>query len=76
MFRLHLLVFVSFLVVDLVACSRASTTARPPPPPSVAMAVKPAPPPKMATMICKNSETGSSVRCGTPNAVMVGMKEN
>ncbi len=44
-------------------------------------APKPAPAPtpapaKMETMICRNSQTGQSVACGTPNAVMVGMKEN
>ena len=33
-------------------------------------------PAKMETMICRNSQTGQSVACGTPNAVMVGMKEN
>ena len=32
-------------------------------------------PPKMATMICRNSQTGASAECGTPNAVMVGIKE-
>ncbi len=40
-------------------------------------AAAPAPPPpeKHFTMICKNSQTGASVACGTPNAVMVGLKE-
>jgi hypothetical protein len=28
----------------------------------------------MMKMICRNSQTGASVECGTPNAVMVGMK--
>jgi hypothetical protein len=42
-----------------------------------AAAPAPAPPPpeKHFTMICKNSQTGASVACGTPNAVMVGLKE-
>jgi hypothetical protein len=25
--------------------------------------------------VCRNSQTGASVECGTPNAVMVGVKE-
>jgi hypothetical protein len=28
------------------------------------------------TMICRNSQDGRKVECGTPNAVMVGIKEN
>ena len=36
----------------------------------------PAPPARMLTMICRNSQTGLTVECGTPNAVMVGSKEN
>lgn len=33
-----------------------------------------APPAKSMVMICRNSQTGQKVECGTPNAVMVGMK--
>jgi hypothetical protein len=29
---------------------------------------------KKATMICRNSQTGAKAECGTPNAVMVGIK--
>jgi hypothetical protein len=25
-------------------------------------------------MVCRNSQTGQKAECGTPNAVMVGMK--
>lgn len=49
----------------------APTPAEPPSPPKTA-----APPAKMATMICRNSQDGRSVACGTPNAVMVGIKED
>ena len=57
----------------LAACSpapqrqAAAPTAAPAPPP-------PPPPAKKATMICRNSQTGAKAECGTPNAVMVGMK--
>src|SRR5579863_9108790 len=34
-----------------------------------------APPPTQAMeMVCRNSQTGQKVECGTPNAVMVGMR--
>ena len=56
----------------LAACQPKTVPANPPPP----QAAAPTPPPaKMATMICRNSQTGASAECGTPNAVMVGMKE-
>jgi hypothetical protein len=45
-----------------------------PPPPSTAPA--PAPPAKTGTMICRSSVDGRPVKCGTPNAVMVGVKFN
>ena len=50
----------------------------PQPATAVPVPVKAAPPPpaKMATMVCRNSQTGAKVECGTPNAVMVGIKEN
>ena len=43
-------------------------------PPRPAVVVAPAPPPRTAHMICRNSQDGRKVECGTPNAVMVGMK--
>jgi hypothetical protein len=35
-----------------------------------------APPPKVGTMICRSSVDGRPAKCGTPNAVMVGMTFN
>ena len=32
------------------------------------------PPAQNMVMVCRNSQTGQKVECGTPNAVMVGMK--
>jgi hypothetical protein len=65
------------LVVALAAmggCSRPATpqpqAAAPAPPPVAA----PPAPAKKAVMICRNSVDGRSVKCGTPNAVMVGIK--
>jgi hypothetical protein len=55
------------------ACSPAPQAA--PPPPPVATAA-PAPPAKVGTMICRSSVDGRPAKCGTPNAVMVGMKFN
>lgn len=43
--------------------------------PAAAPKAPPAPA-KHATMICRNSQDGRKVECGTPNAVMVGIKEN
>ena len=59
----------------LASCGPASPPAPAAPAPVKAVAT-PAPPAKMATMICRNSQTGAKVECGTPNAVMVGIKEN
>ena len=39
-------------------------------------AARPAPPPKVGTMICRSSLDGRPAKCGTPNAVMVGMTFN
>jgi hypothetical protein len=33
-----------------------------------------APPAQNMVMVCRNSQTGQKAECGTPNAVMVGMK--
>jgi hypothetical protein len=60
-------------VLALGACSRPTPAPQP-----AAVAPAPAPPPpapaKKAVMICRNSVDGRSVKCGTPNAVMVGVK--
>ena len=60
----------------LWACSPSPQSTAPapqaaaaPPPPAV-----PPPPARKTTMICRNSQNGLKVECGTPNAVMVGMK--
>lgn len=62
-------------VLGLDACSRPA-----PGPQPAAIAPAPAPPPpapaKKAVMICRNSVDGRSVKCGTPNAVMVGIKSD
>ena len=55
----------------VVSCQRKTVSANPPPPPQAAAPA----PVKMETMICRNSQTGASVECGTPNAVLVGVKE-
>ena len=55
----------------LAACQEAA-----PPAPAPKPAPAPAAPAKMVTMVCRNSQTGASVECGTPNAVMVGTKDN
>ena len=71
------------LVLALLAGVTASLDAcsRPTPPPAAVRApappLAPAPPTaptKKAVMICRNSVDGRSVKCGTPNAVMVGIK--
>ena len=60
------------VALALGACQPKTVPADPPPPTAAALA--PAPPAKMVTMVCRNSQTGASVECGTPNAVMVGTK--
>jgi hypothetical protein len=54
----------------------AAPAVAPPPPAAPARAQAPAAPAKRMTMICRNSQDGRKVECGTPNAVMVGIKEN
>jgi hypothetical protein len=59
---------------QIAACSRAPQPVAPAP---VAAAPAPPPPPppaRKAKMICRNSQDGRPVECGTPNAVMVGIK--
>ncbi len=62
-------------VLSLAACQPKSVAANPPPPQNAAPPPTPATPAKMVTMVCRNSQTGASAECGTPNAVMVGVKE-
>jgi hypothetical protein len=63
-----------------VALAAAAACSRPAPPQHEAAAPAPTPPPappppaKKAVMICRSSVDGRSVKCGTPNAVMVGIK--
>jgi hypothetical protein len=59
-----------------VACSPAPPPAAPKAPAVPAAVAAPAPPPsaRKTVMICRNSQTGANAECGTPNAVMVGMK--
>ena len=38
------------------------------------VAAPPPPPPRNMKMVCRNSDTGQKVPCGTPHAVMVGMR--
>ena len=56
-------------IVSLAGCSPTPKAA---PPPAAPVA---APPARMLTMVCRNSQDGRTVACGTPNAVMVGVKE-
>ena len=66
------------LVLALIAASGALSACSAPPPaapkPAPAPVAAPAPPAKKAVMVCRNSQTGAKAECGTPNAVMVGMK--
>ena len=66
---------VLILGVGLLAACSPKPAAPPPAPAKVVAPVAPAAPPKLVKMICRNSQTGKSVECGTPNAVMVGMAD-
>jgi hypothetical protein len=57
----------------LAACSPAPVH-QAPATPAATPAPPPPPPAKKATMICRDSQTGAKAECGTPNAVMVGIK--
>jgi hypothetical protein len=76
------LAFVSVWACTPAPNSNAAQTATPQTaaPQSAAAAPSPAGTPpapvKHATMICRNSQDGRKVECGTPNAVMVGIKED
>ena len=61
----------------VAACAVLGACSPPPaaaPKPAAAAVDRPAPPAKAAVMICRNSQTGAKAECGTPGAVMVGMK--
>ena len=58
-------------LTTLNACSKPAEST---PAPAPAAAAQPAPPPaKPMKMVCRNSQTGADAKCGSPNAVMVGM---
>jgi hypothetical protein len=68
--------FAAGVALTVGSCSPAAQTPPPPPPPSKPIAAPAAAPPKEGTMICRSSVDGRPAKCGTPNAVMVGMKFN
>ena len=70
------LALLTLAAAPLAACAptKAPQTATPPPAPAPVAAVPV--PAKHATMICRNSQDGRNVACGTPNAVMVGIKQD
>jgi hypothetical protein len=67
-------------LAGLTSCQRAPTAA----PGNVSQSAQSAPenasvnvapsPAQNMVMVCRNSQTGQKAECGTPNAVMVGMK--
>ena len=62
-------------ILALSAVIGGCTPAQPPaPPPPKPAAAAPAPPTKTGTMVCRSSIDGRPAKCGTPNAVMVGIK--
>ncbi len=64
-------------LIPLGACAPHSQAPQSAPAPTAAppAAASPPLPAKHAKMICRNSQTGGKAECGTPNAVMVGIKE-
>lgn len=64
------------VLVCLAACAPAKAPQAPAPPAPVAAPAAPSPPAGHATMICRNSQNGRDVACGSPNAVMVGIKQD
>ena len=59
----------------LAVMTACSPTPQPAPPPPKPVAATSAPPPaKTGTMVCRSSVDGRPAKCGTPNAVMVGIK--
>jgi hypothetical protein len=72
--RAFTLVVIAGSLAALCACSPAKT---PPPAQASVPAAATAPPPPAARpmkMVCRSSQTGLDVPCGSANAVMVGMK--
>jgi hypothetical protein len=61
----------SLAVIAGVACGCQPAPKAAPPPPAVAAA--PTPAPQMATMTCRDSQTGKEAECGAPNAVPVAV---
>ncbi|HEY5090608.1 MAG TPA: hypothetical protein VIK30_11605 [Polyangia bacterium] len=61
---------------SLAACGPAKSPQAAAPPVAAAAPAPPPVPPRHATMICRNSQDGRKVACGTPNAVMVGIKQD
>lgn len=68
--KLNALLLAALACASLCACSPKSQTAAAAP---VAAPAPPPPPAKPMKMVCRNSQDGRKVACGTPNAVMVGM---
>jgi len=58
------------LIAGLASGCQPAPKAAPPPPP---VAAAPAPEPTMATMTCRDSQTGKEAECGKPNAVPVAV---
>ena len=69
------LIALALTVGALGACSPAPQASAPAAAPTNTVAAASAPA-KKVTMICRNSQTGAKAECGTPNAVMVGMKSD
>ena len=69
-------VFAAGVALAASACSPRGSAPSPPSPPTPKPVAAAAPPPKVGTMICRSSVDGRPAKCGTPNAVMVGMKFN
>ena len=63
--------FAFALLAVTTACSPSPQPAPPPPKP---VAAAPPAPAKTGTMVCRSSVDGRPAKCGTPNAVMVGIK--
>ena len=60
--------FALALIASATAGCQPAPKAAPPPPPVAA-----APSPAMATMTCRDSQTGKDAECGAPNAMPVAV---
>jgi hypothetical protein len=65
------LTLLALALTALAACERPHRIVRSS---QITVVAPPAAPPPRYVMICKSSRTGLPARCGTPGAVMVGMK--